>query len=98
MEPRTSRPIRLSRMGTIRIAALFVVLACGPGGATHHAGGDAEPQWVLTSPPSPLPEAGRGSLHLPQPFRLPHDLWSAAIPVGDRHPSPLRGGAGGGPQ
>jgi PAS domain S-box-containing protein len=43
----------------------------------------------LTSPPNPLPEAGRGSQGpVPAPA---HD----AGPLEARHPSPLRGGAGG---
>jgi signal transduction histidine kinase len=43
----------------------------------------------LTSPPTPLPEAGRGSLGaVPAPPR-------AAGPLEDRHPSPFRGGDGG---
>jgi hypothetical protein len=43
----------------------------------------------LTSPPNPLPETGRGS---PGPMPVPRH---EAGPLESRHPSPLRGGAGG---
>jgi FSR family fosmidomycin resistance protein-like MFS transporter len=49
----------------------------------------------LTSPPSPLPETGRGSLPSVSPSWGGETSRRAAGPIADRHPSPLRGGAGG---